>query len=139
MFQPLKATWALHLDPDTGNVGFTMASAISLKRLQARHIVVLKLVDEGKPLNQVVTITRQEFAPGWSPILKEIKGDRGQFTVQYLLQRSVGDSDSESGCVVWLVGGPERHGYFRQDEHSHIATSGTTTPALIVGNDKLSS
>jgi len=47
-----------------------MAAAISdAKRLQAPvGIVVLKLVDEGKlSLNQVVTITRQEFAPGWSP------------------------------------------------------------------------
>jgi beta-lactamase class A len=73
-------------------------------------IVVLKLVDEGKlSLNQVVTITPQDFAPGWSPILKEIKGDRGQFTVQYLLQRSVGDSDNTAAdALVRLVGGPEQ-------------------------------
>ena len=46
-------------------------------------IVVLKLIDEGKlSLNQIVTISRQDFAPGWNPILKEIKGERGQFTVQ---------------------------------------------------------
>ena len=33
-------------------------------------IVVLKLVDEGKlSLNQPVTITREQFAPGWNPIL----------------------------------------------------------------------
>jgi len=78
------------LDLDTVNVGFTMASNFRCKASQApRRHCRIKTRDEGKPLNQVVTITRQEFAPGWSPILKEIKGDRGQFTVQYLLQRSV--------------------------------------------------
>ncbi len=73
-------------------------------------IVVLKLVDEGKlSLNQTVTITREQFVPAWSPILKEIKGDRGQFTVQYLLQRSVGDSDNTAAdALVRLVGGPEQ-------------------------------
>jgi len=40
--------------------------------------------------------------------LKEIKGDRGQFTVQYLLQRSVGDSDTAADALVRLVGGPEQ-------------------------------
>lgn len=73
-------------------------------------IVVLKLVDEGKlSLNQTVTITREQFVPAWSPILKEIKGDRGQFTVQYLLQRAVGDSDNTAAdALVRLVGGPEQ-------------------------------
>ncbi|HAJ63896.1 MAG TPA: serine hydrolase [Cyanobacteria bacterium UBA8543] len=73
-------------------------------------IVVLKLVDEGKlSLNQSVTITREQFVPLWSPILKEIKGDRGQFTVQYLLQRAVGDSDNTAAdALVRLVGGPEQ-------------------------------
>lgn len=73
-------------------------------------IVVLKLVDEGKlSLNQTVTITREQFVPAWSPILKEITGDRGQFTVQYLLQRAVGDSDNTAAdALVRLVGGPEQ-------------------------------
>ena len=73
-------------------------------------IVVLKLVDEGKlSLNQAVTITRQEFAPGWSPILKEIKGDRAQFTLQDLLQRAVGESDNTAAdALVRLVGGTEQ-------------------------------
>nr|AIA13229.1 ClassA_beta_lactamase [uncultured bacterium] len=73
-------------------------------------IVVLKLVDEGKlSLNQTVTITREQFVPAWSPILKEIKGDRGQFTVQYLLQRAVGDSDNTAAdALVRLVGGTEQ-------------------------------
>ena len=73
-------------------------------------IVVLKLVDEGKlSLNQTVTITREQFVPAWSPILKEITGDRGQFTVQYLLQRTVGDSDNTAAdALVRLVGGPEQ-------------------------------
>ncbi len=73
-------------------------------------IVVLKLVDEGKlSLNQTVTITREQFAPGWNPILQEIKGDRAQFTVQNLLQRAVGDSDNTAtDALVRLVGGPEQ-------------------------------
>ncbi|NEQ19049.1 MAG: class A beta-lactamase [Microcoleus sp. SIO2G3] len=73
-------------------------------------IVVLKLVDEGKlSLNQTVTITREQFAPGWNPILQEIKGNRAQFTVQNLLQRAVGDSDNTAtDALVRLVGGPEQ-------------------------------
>jgi beta-lactamase class A len=73
-------------------------------------IVVLKLVDEGKlSLNQTVTITREQFAPGWNPSLKEIKGDRAQFTVQYLLQQATGNSDNTAtDALVRLVGGPEQ-------------------------------
>ena len=101
------------LDLDTGerwfrngNQRFPMQSVFKLPV----GIVILKLVDEGKlSLNQTVTITREQFAPLWSPILKEIKGDRGQFTVQYLLQRSVGDSDNTAAdALVRLVGGPEQ-------------------------------
>ena len=45
-------------------------------------IVVLKLVDEGKlSLNQTVTITREQFVLGWNPTIKDITGDRAQFTV----------------------------------------------------------
>jgi beta-lactamase class A len=73
-------------------------------------IVVLKLVDEGKlSLDQLVTISRQEFAPGWSPILKEIRGNSGQFTVRDLLERSVGMSDNTAAdALVRLVGGTEK-------------------------------
>jgi beta-lactamase class A len=73
-------------------------------------IVVLKLVDEGKlSLNQTVTITREQLAPGWNPILKDITGDRAQFTVEYLLERAVGDSDNTAAdALVRLVGGPEQ-------------------------------
>jgi beta-lactamase class A len=73
-------------------------------------IVVLKLVDEGKvSLGQLVTISRQEFAPGWSPILKEIPGNSGQFTVRDLLERSVGSSDNTAAdALVRLVGGTEK-------------------------------
>ena len=73
-------------------------------------IVVLKLVDEGKlSLNQTVTITREQLAPGWNPILKDITGDRAQFTVQYLLELAVGDSDNTAAdALVRLVGGPEQ-------------------------------
>lgn len=89
-----------------GKQQFPMQSVFKLPA----GIAVLKLVDEGKlSLNQVVTISPQDFAPGWNPILKEIKGDRGQFTVQYLLQRSVGDSDNTAAdALVRLVGGPQK-------------------------------
>ncbi|WP_250126421.1 class A beta-lactamase [Chroococcidiopsis sp. CCMEE 29] len=73
-------------------------------------IVVLKLVDAGKlSLDQLVTISRPEFAPGYSPILKEIRGNSSQFTVRNLLERSVGMSDNTAAdALVRLVGGPKR-------------------------------
>jgi beta-lactamase class A len=73
-------------------------------------IVVLKLVDDGKlSLEQLVTISRPEFAPGYSPILKEIRGNSGQFTVRNLLERSVGMSDNTAAdALVRLVGGPKQ-------------------------------
>lgn len=73
-------------------------------------IVVLRLVDDGQlSLDQNVTISRQEFAPGWSPIIKEIKGNSAQFTVRELLERSVGNSDNTAAdALVRLVGGPEK-------------------------------
>lgn len=73
-------------------------------------IAVLKQVDEGKrSLNQLVTITRQDFAPGFSPITKEFKSDRAQFTVQNLLERAVGLSDNTaSDALVRLLGGPKQ-------------------------------
>jgi beta-lactamase class A len=71
-------------------------------------VVVLKFVDEGKlSLNQLVTISQSEFAPGWSPILKEINGNSGQFTVQHLLESAVGLSDNTAAdALVRLLGGP---------------------------------
>jgi beta-lactamase class A len=73
-------------------------------------ISVLKLVDEGKiSLNQPIAITRSQFAVGWSPIIEEIKGDSAQFTVQNLLERSVGISDNTaSDALVRLVGGTQQ-------------------------------
>ncbi|MBD2776455.1 class A beta-lactamase [Iningainema tapete] len=73
-------------------------------------IAVLKLVDEGKiSLEQAVTITPQEFALGSSPIKKEIKGNSAQFTVQYLLNLSVGISDNTAAdALVRLVGGTQQ-------------------------------
>lgn len=73
-------------------------------------IAVLKLVDEGKiSLEQPVTITRQQFAPGWSPIRKEFKGNSAQFTVRNLLERSVGISDNTAAdALVRLVGGTKK-------------------------------
>jgi beta-lactamase class A len=57
-------------------------------------IVVLKQVDAGKlSLDRLVTVSRQDFAPLWSPIREEIKGNSKQFTVRELLERSVGVSD----------------------------------------------
>ena len=72
-------------------------------------IVVLKLVDEGKlSLSQSVTISTQEFAPGYSPIMKE-KGGSAQFTVRYLLERSIGMSDNTAAdALSRLVGGPQK-------------------------------
>jgi len=72
-------------------------------------IAVLRLVDEGKiSLAQSVTITRQELAP-WSPIIKEFKGDSAQFTVQNLLERSVGISDNTAAdALVRLIGGTKQ-------------------------------
>jgi beta-lactamase class A len=101
------------LDLDTGerwfrngNQRFPMQSVYKLPI----GIVVLKLVDEGKlSLNQSVTITRDQFAPGWNPTIKDITGDRAQFTVQYLLERAVGDSDNTAtDALVRLVGGPRQ-------------------------------
>lgn len=73
-------------------------------------IAVLKLVDEGKiSLDQPVTITRQEFALGSSPIKKEIKGNSAQFTVKYLLNLSVGISDNTAAdALVRLIGGTKQ-------------------------------
>jgi len=79
-------------------------------------IVVKKLVDEAS-FHQPSRHHYSSRVCGWSPILKEIKGDRGQFTVQYLLQRSLETVIQRrmrwSGWSVDLS-----HGYFRQDEHS---------------------
>jgi len=79
--------WHWHLTLIRVNVGFTMASSDFRCKASSSPvgIVVLKLVDEGKLLNQVVPLPSSSLCCGWSP-LKEIKGDRGQFTVQYLLQ-----------------------------------------------------
>lgn len=72
-------------------------------------IVVLKLVDSGKlSLSQLVTISSQDFA-GYSPILKEIKGNSAQFTVRDLLERSIGMSDNTAAdALARLVGGPQK-------------------------------
>lgn len=73
-------------------------------------IAVLKQVDEGKiSLKQLVTIMRQDFAPGWSPIIKEIRGDRGQFILRNVLERSVGISDNTAAdALVRVLGGPKQ-------------------------------
>jgi beta-lactamase class A len=73
-------------------------------------VVVLKQVDAGKlSLDQSVTVSRQDFAPLWSPLREEIKGNSGQFTVRELLERSVGVSDNTAvDVLIRLVGGPEQ-------------------------------
>ncbi len=70
-------------------------------------VVVLKLVDEGKlSLDRPVTVSRQDFAPGQNSFLKDIKGNSAQFTVQNLLERSVGLSDNTAvDVLIRLVGG----------------------------------
>lgn len=102
-------------------------------------IVILKLVDEGRvSLNQLVTISRPEFAPGWSPILKEIKGNSGQFTVRDLLERSVGMSDNTAAdALVRLVGGTKKvTDMLHQMNISGIRVE--ATPARLCRNDQLS-
>ncbi|SRR5579883_138409 len=73
-------------------------------------IAVLKKVDDGKlSLDQSVTITRQELAPGWSPIAKEFKGNNARFTVRDLLERSIEVSDNTANdALVRLIGGPKQ-------------------------------
>jgi beta-lactamase class A len=73
-------------------------------------IAVLKQVDEGKiSLKQLVTIMRQDFAPGWSPIIKEFKGDRVQIPLRNVLESSVGISDNTAAdALVRLLGGPQQ-------------------------------
>lgn len=73
-------------------------------------IVILKQVDAGKlSLDQLVTVSRQDFAPLWSPIREEIKGNSRQFTVRELLERSVGVSDNTAvDVLIRLVGGTEK-------------------------------
>ncbi len=96
-----------------GKVGFATASndfrLLSVFKLPV-GIVVLKLVDEGKlSLNQSVTVSRQDFAPGRNPFLKDIQGNSEQLTVQDLLARSVGLSDNTAvDVLIRLVGGTEK-------------------------------
>ena len=89
-----------------GKQRFPMQSVVKLPMA----IAVLKLVDEGKiSLNQSITITRQEFAPGYSPIIKEVKGDSAQFTVRNLLERALKTSDNTAAdALVRTVGGPQQ-------------------------------
>jgi len=105
------------------------AAISDAKRLQVRRHCRIKLVDEGKFHSTKSSPLLVKSL--WSPILKEIKGDRGQFTVQYLLQRSVGDSDTAADALVWLVGGPEQMATLgRMNVHSRRSL-GTTTPARL--------
>ncbi|WP_017314318.1 class A beta-lactamase [Mastigocladopsis repens] len=89
-----------------GKQRFPMQSVFKLPAA----IAVLRLVDDGKvSLDQSVTITRQEFAPGSSSMIKEFKGTSAQFTVRKLLERSVGMSDNTAAdALVRLVGGPQQ-------------------------------
>ncbi|MGH8001522.1 MAG: class A beta-lactamase [Brasilonema sp.] len=73
-------------------------------------IAVLKLVDEGKiSFKQLVTIMRQDLAPGWSPIIKEFRGDRVQIPLRNVLERSVGISDNTAAdALVRVIGGTKQ-------------------------------
>ncbi len=73
-------------------------------------IAVLKFVDEKKiSLDRLITIDKENFAPGNSPIVKEIKGNRAQFTVRDLLVRAMSVSDNTaSDALVRSIGGPSK-------------------------------
>ncbi len=73
-------------------------------------IAILKLVDEKKiSLDRPITITKENFAPGNSPIVKEIKGNRAQFTVRDLLTRAMSVSDNTaSDALVRSIGGTSK-------------------------------
>jgi beta-lactamase class A len=73
-------------------------------------IAVLQRVDERKiSLDQSVTITKQDFSAGNNPIIKDIKGDRAQFTVRDLLKRMMDVSDNTASDVLMrLIGGPSQ-------------------------------
>ena len=96
-----RQSWFLN-----GKQRFPMQSVYKLPSA----IAVLKQVDEGKiSLKQLVTIMRQDFAPGWSPIIKEFKGDRAQFPLRNVLEHSVGKSDNTAAdALVRLVGGTKQ-------------------------------
>ena len=97
----IRQSWFLN-----GKQRFPMQSVYKLPSA----IAVLKQVDEGKiSLKQLVTIMRQDFAPGWSPIIKEFKGDRAQFPLRNVLEHSVGKSDNTAAdALVRLVGGTKQ-------------------------------
>jgi beta-lactamase class A len=71
-------------------------------------IAVLKRVDERKiSLDQSITITKKDFSAGHNPIIKDIKGDRAQFTIRDLLNRMMSVSDNTAADVLMrLIGGP---------------------------------
>ncbi len=73
-------------------------------------IAILKLVDDRKiSLNQTITITKEDFAPGNSPIAKEINSSNNQFTVRDLLIRAMSVSDNTaSDALVRLIGSPSK-------------------------------
>jgi beta-lactamase class A len=73
-------------------------------------IVVLKQVDAGKlSLDRPVTVSRQDFAPLWSPIRQEVTGNSKQYTVRELLERAVGVSDNTAvDVLIRLVGGAKK-------------------------------
>lgn len=71
-------------------------------------IAVLKQVDAGKlSLDQEITITPADFAPAWSPLRDEFKGDSARYTIRDLLERSMAVSDNTAADVLLnLIGGP---------------------------------
>jgi Beta-lactamase enzyme family len=84
-------------------------------------IAVLRLVDEGKiSLDQSVTITRQEFAPGWSPIIKEFRGDSAHAT------NDVGIASSPDGkrvAIAVFIAGSKAPLEVREKVMSDIASA----------------
>jgi len=71
-------------------------------------VAVLRQVDRKKlGLDQTVTITRRDVAMGWSPIAKDMAGDRKSVAVRELVRGAVSLSDNTAADVLMrLIGGP---------------------------------
>jgi beta-lactamase class A len=71
-------------------------------------LAVLRRVDDGKlSLERKVTIEPKDFAPGWSPLREDAKGQPVTLTIRELLRHMVSISDNTaSDTLLRLVGGP---------------------------------
>jgi beta-lactamase class A len=73
-------------------------------------VEVLRQVDTGKlSIDQPVEIGRSDLSVYWSPIAEDFTGTTTTYTIQELLEFSVGKSDNTAADVLMeLVGGPEQ-------------------------------